>query len=169
MKRIIAALAVLVALIGIALVAPKPTTFDGHPTDFWISTPGTVYVQSTLRNALWNRELVTATGFIDGFTGSTEYNHACHTGARCITVRFGKVSGSALGYTSCRHGNCVITVEKTSPVRYQSLLLLHELGHAFGLTHTAHCVSVMYPYRTCWTHLNGRPFTNSEIRALRRA
>ena len=134
---------------------------------FWSTGKGTVYVHSSLANSAWNKSVVTATSFIDGYTGSSIRNTHCKAGSRCIEIRFGNVSGTSLGRTVCHNSNCTITVKRNTPVRYRTLLAVHELGHAFGLNHNPRCVSIMYPYRTCWARLNGSPFTTTEKALLR--
>lgn len=159
----LAAFLVSLLFVGWAAVPAQAATGGlwDNPTSY-----GTVYVQSQLHNTSWNRELVTATRTIDGFTGSAERNHACRSGNRCITVKFGSAPGSALGRTTCHAGNCTIVLERGTAGRYRLTLILHELGHAFGLSHNPRCTSVMYPYRTCWT--KPLSFIASERAILRR-
>lgn len=164
MKKVL--FTILMVLAGLVVGSPSASADTGNlwgqPTSI-----GGVNVQHSISS--WNSNTVdTAVGFIDSYTGSADRVHKCSSADRCITIRFGSVPGSALGHTVCRKGNCVITVERGTPVRYRTLLLVHELGHAFGLGHVSKCVSIMYPYRDCWVHLNGQPFTAPEIRALRR-
>jgi hypothetical protein len=58
---------------------------------------------------------------------------------RCITVRAGKVAGKPVGWSQ----GAVITIDTAKAKRLgyrpatRHWLLVHELGHQFGLTHTA--------------------------------
>lgn len=167
LKRLI----LLISLVSLLFTgSPTSAMATASPLEVWgtATLPDIDYV-STLTGGSWRSEAETAVGFIDGFTTTTNhFVNRCHTGRRCVQFYFGTVPGSDLGRTVCKHGNCVITIERGTPVQYQTMLLLHEEGHVYGLPHQKTCVSVMDPIRTCWSHLNGKPFTTTEIRLLKK-
>lgn len=125
-----------------------------------------VDVNSRLDNS-WARNVRIGTRYIDSYTKSSINRGPCQAGHRCITIVFGNVEGSSAGFTTCRQGNCQITMEQSIPIRYRLFLLEHELGHAFGLHHNPHCVSIMWPYRTCPNGTYPRSYTPAETTYLR--
>lgn len=163
-------LAVLAVFIGMFIYAPP-----GHPAfaqttnNFWPDTPtsyGTVYVRSSLGTG-WAPYVLNAVGYVGTFTGSHFVASKCRTDSRCVTVKFGKPPGGALGWTQCKTGNCTIILDKRANTKYRNRILIHEFGHVFGLGHNKHCVSVMWPYRSCSGKNWPGYFSTSEKQTLR--
>lgn len=101
----------------------------------------------------WN--VVKAVDWLDRYTASDMRLVARCSGKayRCITIRTGKVKGAPVGWSS----GSTITIDlgkANGSMRYRykyaanrTWLLTHELGHQFGLDHTARLSkNVMNPY-----------------------
>jgi hypothetical protein len=99
-----------------------------------------------------------AVNWLDRYTGSDMRIVArCSAGTyRCVTVRRGKVSGDAVGWSRGGGASYTLTIDTAKAGRAQyggqynragvrTWLIAHELGHTFGLKHTAKR-NLMNPY-----------------------
>lgn len=110
-----------------------------------------VEVADQLAPAAW--KVGAAAGWLDSWTGSKMklVEHCSGKADRCIIIKGGKVKGAPVGWS---RGN-VITVDtaKAKSRGYSAadrkLLLVHELGHQFGLKHTT-ARNIMNPYEGRW-------------------
>lgn len=139
--------------------------------------PSHVYVINILPTE-W--PVSSAVGFIDQYTtGTAHLVKKCPQGAlRCVTLRAGVVKGgssAAIGYTTCIRWKCTVTVDlkdarRSGQFNYatRKWLLVHELGHTYGLEHRASCKTSMYQYRRCaWYRTPPLKFDSAQKAILR--
>lgn len=138
------------------------------------SPPPPVYVTENLPSA-W--PVSTAKSLVDSYTtGKISLVSKCPASAlRCVNIRSGSVSGSPIAYTSCKSWKCSITVDVKDATRTgqfgpitRKWLLVHELGHVFGLGHRKSCATAMYPNRRCSGHTPPLKFDTSQRTVLKR-
>lgn len=188
----LAAILAVIALGGVAnaegdsgkpVIIPSPTPFPGgwQPKGFGITVthapPPTVYVTENLPSA-W--DVSGARSFVDKYTtAKISIVKKCPASAkRCVTVKVGAVKGNssaAIAYTSCKNWKCSITVDTKDATKAgvfgpktRKWLLVHELGHVFGLEHRSSCKTSMYQYRRCNGNVPPLYFDGSQKATLKR-
>lgn len=120
----------------------------------------------------WNGNLAAAIRTIDPYTASQIRIHKCVPSftAHCIYIRRGTVRDlpgqRTMGSTTVAGWITHVTIEPQSPPTYRTLLLVHELGHAFNLTHNPRCNSIMYRNLICNGRMLRPTFTPAEQRIL---
>jgi hypothetical protein len=138
---------------------------------FTPTTSPVIYVQESV-NGVWDAQVRSAVAYVDRNTGATRMvmGH-CHSGHRCIRIRFGDPGSNLIG----SERSSTITVRRSwAGYRFnrnsRRNLVIHELGHAFGLGHTRSPVSVMYPnlYHGLYK-MRPSTFSTTERKALRYA
>lgn len=188
----LAAVLAVIALGGVAsaqgdsgqpVVIPSPTPYPGgwQPKGFGITVvtapPPTVYVTENLPSA-W--DVTGAKAFVDKYTtAKISLVSKCPASAkRCVNIRVGSVQGgpsAAIGYTSCHNWKCSITIDTRDASKAgvfgpktRKWLLVHELGHTFGLGHRSSCATSMYQYRRCSGHVPPLSFDSSQRAVLKK-
>lgn len=152
------------------LVAPAPAvTAAGDWTSIGPPAASERVIEVVDRIGPKSWKIAAAVRRLDGYTGSRmRVVKACSTGQRkahrCITIRTGKVKGANVGWS--KGSTITIDVRKAATAKYRGWygkaavrhwLLVHELGHQFGLKHSTG-LNVMSPY----VNRHRMTFTNSQ-------
>ena len=154
--------------IGLLWVMNEPIPVEQKA---FFTTSTTIYVEESV-NGVWDSQLRSALAYVDKQTGKTSMvlGH-CREGYRCLRIRFGNPGRGLIGVERAS----IITLRKTwSGYRYNSNsrrnLIIHELGHYFGLGHTRTPVSVMYPnlYHNGY-RMRASTFNKAQLAVLRNA
>lgn len=123
----------------------------------WVSTTPppsqrVIEVVDKIKPTAWR--VGAAVKWLDKYTASNMrlVSKCSGTAHRCITVKQGKVSGSPVGWSSGSTVTIDVNKAKTKKFhkwykydKHRTWLLVHELGHQFGLRHTTGS-NVMNPY-----------------------
>jgi len=116
-----------------------------------VLTPRTVWVDASVSRS-W--PVAATVRDIDRYTGTVARLGRCHTGSACVVIRESRtlpLAWPAATYPAGSKSTIKLNARRTiSSSRDRYHILLHELGHAFGIyTHDRTCTSAMYSYVRC--------------------
>jgi hypothetical protein len=133
---------------AVAATTPAPTT---TPVQATVPTARTVWIDASVGRS-W--PVAATVRDIDRYTGTVARLGRCHAGSACVVIRESRtlpLAWPAATYPAGSKSTIKLNARRTiSSSRDRYHILLHELGHAFGIyTHDRTCTSAMYSYVRC--------------------